>query len=78
MATEIVVVVEQQDPFVLAGLLLIEVGRCEAADAGSDDDQVVLFVEVGVAGGAFPIPGQGGATSYEPSWLPRSPVSAGG
>ena len=59
MATEIVVVVEEQDPFVLAGLLLIEVGRCESADAGSDHDEVVLFVEVGIAGGAFPIPGQG-------------------
>jgi hypothetical protein len=49
--------------FAMSGLLLIEVGRRESADTGPDDDQVVLFVEVGVLAGLFPSHARAWATS---------------
>ena len=43
MAAEIVVVVQDQDASVSARFLAIEIGGGQAAEAGADDDEIVLL-----------------------------------
>ena len=52
VAAEVVVIVEEEDAGLFAGALAIEVGGCETADAGADDDEIVGFPGgFGLAGG---------------------------
>lgn len=45
MAAEIVVIVKNENARPLAGGLAIEMRRGEAADAASDDNEVVVFLD---------------------------------
>ena len=58
MAAEIVAIIEHQDPRAGDGAA-IKPGRCEPADAAADHDEVVVFVNAGIAGMEIdPAPGQ--------------------
>ena len=47
MATEIVMVVQDQDLFIRAMLLLIKIGSCQSADPTPNDHQVVSLRQFG-------------------------------
>ena len=80
MAAEVVVVFENKNARVRARSLAIEMRGREAADAAAYDDEVIDFASVlRRAGRSQKVPSRNEcATSNEPGWLPRSPVSAGG
>ena len=56
---KVVVVVEEQDASFGAHLLAVEPCGRQAADAGADDDQVVVLIELPVLGRLVPVPGKG-------------------
>ena len=58
MAAKIIMVVQNQDFFVSTGLLSIEVGRGETADAAAHDDQIVGLIQLSVLLGFVTAPGQ--------------------
>ena len=54
VSAEVVVIVEDEDARLVAGLLAIEIGRRQSADAASDDDEVVALGGFGRLGGGVP------------------------
>jgi hypothetical protein len=46
VAAKIIVIVENKDASGSAGLLAIEIGRCQTTDAATDHDQIVFLAGV--------------------------------
>ena len=81
MAAEIVIVLEDQDFRLLAGLLAVEERRGEARYAAADHDEVVASRRSVSGAGALSqkVPSRTECITFIAASLwPRSPVSAGG
>ncbi len=81
MASEIVVVFQNQDASRFSSLLAKEVGGRQTADASSDDHEIVCFPGIdGLTRGIARMSHREGCERFRkiPGWLPRIPSLTGG